>query len=187
MRRALFRGFGPPASQLRLLADLAARGSMICQNLGPYGRPFERRLLNAAVAALRELGPVAGSAGDRERGPSCRKSSCEPAREALAPDRPEPLAAERDFTLVAMVRDRTGGGARGARTRRALSPAPRPPLLATSTSTANVFAAGPSPTRSPGASIRTRFLPEPRRVSRADRSKPRLWPSCCGQTRGRRG
>jgi streptomycin 6-kinase len=96
----------PPTVELRLLADVAARWvDELPRVWEAYGRPFERRLLDAAVDALRELGPTQGElvvANEDLHAGNVLRSEREP---WLVID-PKPLAAERDFTPVAMIRDR---------------------------------------------------------------------------------
>ena len=98
-----------PPPQLRLLSDLAARwveelpASWEC-----HGRPIDRRLLDAATDAFRELGP--------SQGPLVLANEDLHAGNILAAQRepwlvidPKPVAAEREFTPVAMLRDRMSG------------------------------------------------------------------------------
>jgi streptomycin 6-kinase len=96
----------PPSSRMRLLADVAARWvEMLPLQWEAYGRPFERRLLDAALDALRELGPTQSElvvANQDLHAGNVLRSDREP---WLLID-PKPLAAERDFTAAAMVRDR---------------------------------------------------------------------------------
>ena len=69
------------------------------------GRPFERPLLDTAVGLLRELSPTQGPlvlASEDLHAGNVLRSTREP---WLAID-PKPLAAEREFTPVAMIRDR---------------------------------------------------------------------------------
>ncbi|MET0939344.1 MAG: aminoglycoside phosphotransferase family protein [Gaiellaceae bacterium] len=96
----------PPLPQYRLLADVAARWvDEIPDTWERYERPFERRLLDETVSALRELGPSQGvlvtANEDLHSGNVLRA-----AREPWLVIDPKPIAAERDFTLVSMVRDR---------------------------------------------------------------------------------
>jgi streptomycin 6-kinase len=96
----------PPPQTLRLASDLALRWiEELPRQWHATGRPFERSLLDAAVDALRELGPTQGplvlSNEDFHAG-NVLRSTREP---WLAID-PKPIAAEREFTLLAMIRDR---------------------------------------------------------------------------------
>jgi len=95
-----------PLPQYRSLADVAARWvDDLPRTWERYGRPFERRLLDVALAALRELGPSQGplvTANEDLHAGNVLRAGREP---WLVID-PKPMAAERDFTLVAMVRDR---------------------------------------------------------------------------------
>ena len=97
----------PPTSQYRSLADLAATWVVDLPELwASHGRPFERAILDSAVDALRELGPTQGPlvvANEDLHAGNILASRREP---WLLID-PKPLAAEREFTLVAMIRDRT--------------------------------------------------------------------------------
>ncbi len=91
---------------MRLLADVATRWvETLPLQWKTYGRPFERRLLDAAIDALRELGPTQSElvvANEDLHAGNVLRSDREP---WLLID-PKPLAAERDFTAAAMVRDR---------------------------------------------------------------------------------
>ena len=93
-------------SDMRLLADVAVRWvEGLPRQWEAYGRPFERRLLDVAVDALQELGPIQAQlvvANEDLHAGNVLRSEREP---WLVID-PTPLAAERDFTAVAMVRDR---------------------------------------------------------------------------------
>ncbi len=95
-----------PPPELRLLADVAARWVDELPDLWhSIGRPFDRKILDAAVGALRELGPTQGPlvlANEDLHAGNVLRSTREP---WLVID-PKPLAAEREFTPVAMVRDR---------------------------------------------------------------------------------
>jgi streptomycin 6-kinase len=96
----------PPPPALRLGSDLARRWvEVLPTHWESAGRPFERALLDAALCALRELGPTQGrlvlSNEDFHAG-NVLRSTREP---WLAID-PKPIAAERELTLVAMIRDR---------------------------------------------------------------------------------
>jgi streptomycin 6-kinase len=95
-----------PPAELRLLADVAARWVEELPELWQrHGRPFERPLLDAAVAILRELSPTQGQlvlANEDLHAENVLRSTREP---WLVID-PKPIAAEREFTPVAMIRDR---------------------------------------------------------------------------------
>ncbi len=95
-----------PAPTYRTLADLAATWVEELPELwASHARPFERAILDAAVDALLELGPTQGPlvvANEDLHAGNVRSSRREP---WLLID-PKPLAAEREFTLVAMIRDR---------------------------------------------------------------------------------
>jgi streptomycin 6-kinase len=98
----------PPPPELRLASELAERWiDELPEHWEVVGRPFERSLLEAAVGALRELGPSQGplvlSNEDFHAG-NVLRSTREP---WLAID-PKPIAAEREFTLLAIIRDRQG-------------------------------------------------------------------------------
>ncbi len=96
----------PPAGDMRRLAEVATRWTeQLPRQWEKYGRPFEQRLLDAAVDALRELGSTQGElvVGNEDLHAGNVLSS---QREAWLVIDPKPLAAERDFTAVAMVRDR---------------------------------------------------------------------------------
>jgi streptomycin 6-kinase len=96
----------PPTEDMRRLADVATHWvDELPRQWERYGRPFEGHLLAAAVGALRELGPTQGElvvANEDLHAGNVLRSRREP---WLVID-PKPLAAERDFTPVAMVRDR---------------------------------------------------------------------------------
>ena len=96
----------PPPQTLRLASDLALRWiDELPRQWHATGRPFERSLLDAAVDALRTLGPTQGplviSNEDFHAGNVLRS-----AREPWLAIDPKPIAAEREFTLLAMIRDR---------------------------------------------------------------------------------
>jgi streptomycin 6-kinase len=95
----------PPPPGLRHLADLAAAWVDGLPALWEAaGRPFERQLLDAAVSALTELGPSQGPLvignEDLHAGNVLRAQ-----REPWLVIDPKPLAAEREFGPVAMIRD----------------------------------------------------------------------------------
>jgi streptomycin 6-kinase len=103
----------PPTSDMRMLANVATRWVEEVPRLWEaYGRPFERRLLDAAVDALQQLGPTQGELvlanEDLHAGNVLRSE-----RERWLVIDPKPLAAERDFTAVAIVRDRMDDVIRG--------------------------------------------------------------------------
>lgn len=109
----------PPPS-LRLASDLAARWvEELPGQWNAAGRPFERTLLDAAVDALRQLGPTQGalvlSNEDFHAGNVLRS-----AREPWLAIDPKPIAAEREFTLVALLRDRKDDVLAGTRPRERL-------------------------------------------------------------------
>jgi streptomycin 6-kinase len=99
------RLWGPPPSELRLVEDVAARWAEELPVLwARHGRPFERELLDAAVNASLELGPTQGTlvlANEDLHAGNVLRSQREP---WLVID-PKPIAAEREFTPVAMIRD----------------------------------------------------------------------------------
>lgn len=105
--RLLPRLWQEPDGDFRLLADVATR--WVDELPGDWeraGRPFDRSILDAAVGTLRELGPTQGPlvvANEDLHAGNVLRSRREP---WLVID-PKPLAAEREFTLVAMIRDRT--------------------------------------------------------------------------------
>jgi streptomycin 6-kinase len=95
-----------PPAELRLASEVAARWlDELPGTWSAAGRPFERPLLEAAVGALRELGPTQGelvlSNEDFHAGNVLRA-----AREPWLAIDPKPIAAERELTLVAIIRDR---------------------------------------------------------------------------------
>ncbi len=95
-----------PPQTLRLASDLALRWiDELPRQWHATGRPFERSLLDAAVDALRELGPTQGplvlSNEDFHAGNVLRGT-----REPWLAIDPKPIAAEREFTVLAMIRDR---------------------------------------------------------------------------------
>jgi streptomycin 6-kinase len=100
------RFWKPPPVEFRLLADVAERWiEELPAQWETFARPFPRRTLDAAIAALRELGPTQGRlvvANEDLHAGNVLASRREP---WLLID-PKPLAAEREFTLVGMIRDR---------------------------------------------------------------------------------
>jgi streptomycin 6-kinase len=96
----------PAPSEFRTLAAVATRWvEELPAHWESFERPFERRILDAAVDALRELGPTQGPlvvANEDLHAGNVLASRREP---WLVID-PKPLAAEREFTPVAMIRDR---------------------------------------------------------------------------------
>lgn len=97
----------PPAG-LRLLSDLAGQWvEELPATWERYGRPFDRVVLDGAVGALRELGPTQGTlvlANEDLHAGNVLRARREP---WLVID-PKPIAAECEFTPVAMIRDRQG-------------------------------------------------------------------------------
>jgi streptomycin 6-kinase len=95
----------PPPKELRQLAVVAARWVHELPSLWEqYERPFEQRLLDAAVNALVELGPSQGELviGNEDlHGANILRATRDP---WLVID-PKPIAAEREFGPVAMIRD----------------------------------------------------------------------------------
>jgi streptomycin 6-kinase len=95
----------PPDDELRRLADVAAAWVDELPVLwDECDRPFEKRILDAAVDALAELGPTQGPlvVGNEDlHGGNVLRAQREP---WLVID-PKPLAAEREFGPVAMIRD----------------------------------------------------------------------------------
>jgi streptomycin 6-kinase len=108
----------PASHGFRPLAVEAARwAEEIPSDWETLGRPFERGLLEAAVGALRELGPSQGPAVVLHQdfhGGNVLRSEREP---WLAID-PKPLCGEREFDAASLLRDRRwllrepGSGAR---------------------------------------------------------------------------
>ena len=96
----------PPPPSLRFASELAERWvEELPVQWDAAGRPFERSLLDAAVSALRDLGPTQGPlvlANEDFHAGNVLRGTREP---WLAID-PKPIAAERELTLVAMIRDR---------------------------------------------------------------------------------
>jgi streptomycin 6-kinase len=109
-----------PPPQLPRLADLAARWvDELPLTWMRCGRPFERTILDAAVAALAELGPTQGSlvtANQDLHAGNVLSATREP---WLVID-PKPIAAEHEFTPVAMIRDRKEEVLAGTRPRERL-------------------------------------------------------------------
>ena len=119
----------PPPPTLRLASDLALRWiDELPRQWHATGRPFERSLLDAAVEALRELGPTQGplvlSNEDFHAGNVLRGT-----REPWLAIDPKPITAEREFTLLAMIRDRADEVLAGPRPAGATAQATRPPVL----------------------------------------------------------
>ena len=94
------------AHGFRLLADEAARWTeAIPRRWKQLGRPFERGLVEEAVALLRELAPSQGElvvAHQDFHGGNVLRAAREP---WLAID-PKPLVGEREFDTASLVRDR---------------------------------------------------------------------------------
>jgi streptomycin 6-kinase len=95
----------PPPPDVRRLADLAATWvDRLPAFWDEAGRPFERALLDPAVDVLAELGPTQGELvlgnEDLHAGNVLRAT-----REPWLVIDPKPLAAEREFGPVAMIRD----------------------------------------------------------------------------------
>ena len=95
-----------PPDHFRRLADVADRWlDELPARWEATGRPFERSLLETAVGLLRELSPTQGplvlASEDLHAGNVLRS-----ARAPWLVIDPKPLAAEREFTPVAMIRDR---------------------------------------------------------------------------------
>lgn len=109
-----------PPPELRLLADVAARWvDELPVAWRRLGRPFDRSILDAAVGALRDLGPTQGPlvlANEDLHAGNVLRSTRQP---WLAID-PKPLAAEREFTPAAMLRDRMEEVLAGPQPRRRL-------------------------------------------------------------------
>lgn len=107
--RKLGRRPAPPGHPFTPIAETAARWAVeLPQWWEAAGRPFERALLDAGVAALTELPPTQGELvvchQDLHRG-NVLSARREP---WLAID-PKPVAAEREFDTSALLRDRPGG------------------------------------------------------------------------------
>lgn len=97
-----------PPPEVRLLSDLAARWvEELPESWKHLGRPIDSGLLDEAVDAFRALGPSQGplvlANEDLHAGNILRAE-----REPWLVIDPKPVAAERDFTAVAMIRDRMG-------------------------------------------------------------------------------
>jgi streptomycin 6-kinase len=96
----------PRGHRFRLLADEAARwAAELPAEWEAVGRPFERSLLERAVAALRELGPAQGEQfilhQDFHGGNVLRAE-----REPWLVIDPKPLVGEREFDTASLLRDR---------------------------------------------------------------------------------
>jgi streptomycin 6-kinase len=104
----LGRLWRPPAREhrFRLLADEAARWSQeLPAAWRALGRPYERELLDEAVAFLREAGPTQGESVVLHQdfhGGNVLRATREP---WLAID-PKPLVGEREFDTASLLRDR---------------------------------------------------------------------------------
>lgn len=114
----------PPEQPFRLLSEEAARWAAgLPVGWERFGRPYERELLDAGVAACRELGPSQGELvvchQDLHGGNVLRAT-----REPWLVIDPKPLAGEREFDLASLLRDRRDELARdphaGRRVRRRL-------------------------------------------------------------------
>ena len=96
----------PPQHPFRLLGDEAERwADEIPRDWEAAGRPFERELVDAAVGALRELGPSQGElvvCHQDFQGSNVLRAEREP---WLAID-PKPIVGEREFDLASLLRDR---------------------------------------------------------------------------------
>lgn len=94
-----------PPHGLRRLAELAGRWAVeLPERWSALGRPFERTILDAAVSALVDLGPTQGPlvlANEDLHAANVLRAEREP---WLVID-PKPIAAEREFTPIAMIRD----------------------------------------------------------------------------------
>ena len=106
--RVLRRLWRPPSPGhvFRLLADEAARwAEELASDWQRLGRPFERELVDEAIAACRELGPAQGEHvvlhQDFHGGNVLRSAD----RGWLAID-PKPLVGEREFDAASLLRDR---------------------------------------------------------------------------------
>lgn len=96
----------PPGHPFRLLADEAARwAGELPAAWERLGRPYERRLLDEAVAFLRDAGPAQGEPvvlhQDLHGGNVLRH-----AREPWLAVDPKPLVGEREFDTASLLRDR---------------------------------------------------------------------------------
>lgn len=95
-----------PGHPFRLLADEAEQwASSLPAGWERFGRPYERALLDEAVATCRELGPSQGElvvCHQDFHGGNLLRATREP---WLAID-PKPLAGEREFDVASLVRDR---------------------------------------------------------------------------------
>jgi len=102
----LWRRPAPRGHRFRRLEDEAARwAAELPAEWEAAGQPFERSLLDRAVAALRELGPAQGEQVVLHQdlhGGNVLRASREP---WLAID-PKPLVGEREFDTASLLRDR---------------------------------------------------------------------------------
>lgn len=96
----------PPGHAFRLLADEASRwAEQLPRSWEERGRPYERRLLDAAVSFLVEVGPSQGEPvllHQDLHGGNILATGREP---WLAID-PKPLVGEREFDTASLLRDR---------------------------------------------------------------------------------
>lgn len=147
-----------PAPDERCFRSLAGEAKRWARKLPleweALGRPFERRVLDAAVAACVELGPHQGERvvlhQDFHGGNVLRAE-----RESWLAIDPKPLVGEREFDAASLLRDRRwllGRSGDAARIRRRLDIS-RP----SSTSTASARGGGESLTPSPGGSAGGRW------------------------------
>ena len=95
-----------PPAELRRLADVAARWvEELPVRWSSYGTQHESRIVDAAIDALKELGPTQGElviASEDLHAGNVLRATREP---WLAID-PKPISGEREFGVVAMIRDR---------------------------------------------------------------------------------
>lgn len=97
----------PPANhRFRLLAGETLRwAAELHRDWEELGRPFERELLDEAVAACRELGPSQGELVVLHQDFHGGNVLCSRREPWLAID-PKPLAGEREFDAASLLRDR---------------------------------------------------------------------------------